>query len=91
MGMPFPKAALRVGDRIDWGFAVNGVASVIGSAAIILIAVAAGFGVALAVGAAFYLCALVLLTLCRAGWVEKAPVAVEPNESGPESALRIAE
>ena len=27
MGMPFPKAGLRVGGLIDWGFAVNGAAS----------------------------------------------------------------
>jgi hypothetical protein len=34
MGMPFPKAALCVGELADWGFAVNGVASVLGSSAI---------------------------------------------------------
>lgn len=61
MGMPFPKAALRVRELVDWGFAVNGVASVIGSTAIVLVAITSGFRVALAVAAAFYLLALLLL------------------------------
>jgi hypothetical protein len=65
MGMPFPKAALRVGERVDWGFAVNGVASVLGSTAIILVAITAGFRVALTVGAGFYLLAWLLMRARR--------------------------
>ena len=61
MGMPFPKAALRVREGIDWGFAVNGVSSVLGSAAVLLLAMGAGFRVALAAAGAFYLLALLLL------------------------------
>ncbi len=65
MGMPFPKAALRVGEAIDWGFAVNGVASVLGSASILLVSMQYGFRVALAVGAAWYMLALLLFSVRR--------------------------
>ena len=61
MGMPFPKAGLRVGPLIDWGLAVNGTASVIGSTLILLVAFSFGFGVALVVPALLYLLALGLL------------------------------
>lgn len=61
MGMPFPKAGLRVGPLIDWGLAVNGTASVLGSTLILLVAFSYGFGVALAVPALLYLVALGLL------------------------------
>ncbi len=61
MGMPFPKAAKRVGDLIDWGFAVNGVASVIGSTAIILIVINFGFSLGLLAGVIFYLSAMFLM------------------------------
>ncbi len=60
MGLPFPKAALRVGELVDWGFAVNGAASVLGSAGAILLAFAFGFKVTLLVGAALYVCAWVI-------------------------------
>jgi len=63
MGMPFPKAGLLVGELIDWGFAVNGAASVLGSAFILLIAFAYGFSISLLVGAIFYLIAFLLLSL----------------------------
>ena len=46
MGMPFPRAALRVGRLVDWVFAVNGAASVLGSAGIMLVAFTWGFQVA---------------------------------------------
>ena len=69
MGMPFPKGALRVGERIDWGFAVNGVASVLGSTSILLVSMNEGFGAALEVGAGFYALALALI-LVRRGWGE---------------------
>lgn len=61
MGMPFPKAGLRVGPLIDWGLAVTGTASVLGSATILLVAFSFGFGVALAVPALLYLVALGML------------------------------
>ena len=61
MGMPFPKGAARVGSLIDWGFAVNGAASVLGGAAIVLVAMTFGFRVALLSGAGLYVCAYVLI------------------------------
>ena len=33
MGMPFPKGTCRVGELVDWAFAVNGAASVAGPSA----------------------------------------------------------
>lgn len=54
MGMPFPKAGLRVGELVDWGFAVNGAASVLGSVAIMLVAFTWCFQVALLSGAFLY-------------------------------------
>jgi hypothetical protein len=66
MGMPFPKGALRVGELIDWGFAVNGAASVLGATAIVLVAFACGFTVALLAAAALYLIAGLLLSFKKA-------------------------
>ncbi|TFG99175.1 MAG: hypothetical protein E4H13_09140 [Calditrichales bacterium] len=62
MGMPFPKAAVRVGALVDWGFAVNGAAAVLGSAAIMLIVFAFGFQIALLVATVLYLLAWFLFT-----------------------------
>ncbi len=62
MGMPFPKAALRVGELVDWGFAVNGAASVIGSVLIILIAFSYGFTIALLAAVVVYLLAWMLIS-----------------------------
>lgn len=67
MGMPFPKAAGKVGELIDWGFAVNGVASVIGSTAIILVTINYGYNAALFIGALFYFSALLLIK-ARNSW-----------------------
>lgn len=61
MGMPFPKGALRVGELIDWGFAVNGAASVLGSVLVLMIAFAWGFSMALLFGAVMYALAFVLI------------------------------
>ncbi len=47
MGMPFALGAAKVGDLIDWGFAVNGAASVIGSCLALLIAFNYGYTAAL--------------------------------------------
>lgn len=68
MGLPFPKAGARVGELVDWGFAVNGVASVIGSAGIILIAITYGFTVSLLIGLVIYLGAFGLIRM-KKGWV----------------------
>jgi hypothetical protein len=62
MGMPFPKGAARVGPLVDWGFAVNGAASVLGGAGILLVAMAFGFQVALLVAAGLYVLAFVLIS-----------------------------
>jgi len=67
MGMPFPKGTLKVGELIDWGFAVNGAASVLGSVLIMLIVFAWGFIPALLIAAGLYLGAFVLLEL-KKGW-----------------------
>ena len=67
MGIPFPKGALRVGPLVDWGFAVNGAASVLGGTAILLVAFNAGFAVALSLAAALYLLAGGLLAV-RSAW-----------------------
>jgi len=63
MGMPFPIAGLKVGKLIDWGFAVNGAASVFGSTLIILIALSYGYNVSLLIGAFFYLISFVLIKM----------------------------
>lgn len=67
MGMPFPKGGRRVGALIDWGFAVNGTASVIGSTLIVLVAFVAGFRVALGLSGLVYLAAWGLLAR-RSAW-----------------------
>jgi hypothetical protein len=66
MGMPFPKGGRRVGELIPWGLAVNGMASVLGSALIVLVALTRGFSLALLVGAALYL--LAGLLYAGKGW-----------------------
>ena len=66
MGMPFPKGTMRVGELIDWGFAVNGAASVLGSMLVLLVAFAYGFTVALILGGLIYLCALALMSMRKA-------------------------
>jgi hypothetical protein len=61
MGMPFPKGTARVGELIDWGFAVNGAASVMGSVLVLMVAFAWGLSIALLMAAAVYLLAYLLL------------------------------
>jgi hypothetical protein len=75
MGMPFPKGAAKVGPLIDWGFAVNGAASVVGGAGIILVAITFGFSVSLLVAAALYLFAYLLMA-GTTRWVQGTPDAV---------------
>jgi hypothetical protein len=62
MGMPFPKGTLKVRELIDWGFAVNGSASVLGSTVIILIAFSYGFQIAFALGILLYLMAYLFIS-----------------------------
>ncbi len=69
MGMPFPKAAIRVGELIDWGFAVNGAASVLGSVLVLMVSFAWGFSIALIFAAILYLLASVLISATSA-WAE---------------------
>ncbi len=73
MGMPFPKAALRVGPLIDWGFAVNGAASVLGSVLVLFVSFSWGFSVALLLAAVVYLLAFMLLNSKQA-WAERGPI-----------------
>ena len=72
MGMPFPKGALRVGALVDWGFAVNGAASVTGATAILLVAMTFGFRVALLSATALYILAWLLITRERS-WQARVP------------------
>jgi hypothetical protein len=67
MGMPFPKATLRVGELVDWGFSVNGAASVFGATLIVLVAFSWGFTVALPIGGLVYLLAWGLMS-ARSAW-----------------------
>ena len=80
MGMPFPRAAVRVGENVDWGFAINGVASVIGSTGAVLVARLGGFRVALTAALAFYLLAGVLLA-CRSRWSPAVAVSGSPSSA----------
>ena len=61
MGMPFPRATRYVGECIDWGFAVNGIASVFGAALSVFIAIHLGFVATLATAICCYLGAMVLM------------------------------
>jgi hypothetical protein len=67
LGMPFPNGAMRVGELVDWGFAVNGSGSMFGATGILLVAFTWGFRVALLTAAATYLIAFGLLAL-KSGW-----------------------
>lgn len=68
MGMPFPIGTKKVGELVDWGFAVNGAASVLGSAAILLVSFNYGFATALLLGGCCYLVGLILVSL-EADWI----------------------
>ena len=63
MGMPFPKGTLRVGELVDWGFAVNGAASVLGATLVLLVAFTFGFTASLVLGGLMYLAAYILMSL----------------------------
>jgi len=73
MGMPFPRGVLRVGPLVDWGFAVNGVGSVLGATLVVLGAFTFGFRLALLAGAGLYLVAFGLLAAERLWRVRTVP------------------
>ncbi len=79
MGMPFPKGALRVGALVDWGFAVNGAASVLGATAILLVAMTFGIQAALLVATGLYVLAGLLIARAN-GWTPQ--VLPAPPEAG---------
>ncbi|WP_430815488.1 hypothetical protein [Carboxylicivirga sp. RSCT41] len=61
MGMPFVKGSARSGELVDWGFAINGAASVIGSTLVLLPVFLWGFNYGLLMAGLFYLLAWWLL------------------------------
>jgi hypothetical protein len=65
MGMPFPRGVLRVRELVDWGFAVNGVGSVLGATAVVWCAFTFGFRVALLLAALLYMAAFALIRADR--------------------------
>lgn len=60
MGMPFPKMSKKVGNFVDWGFSVNGAASMLGSTFIVLISFELGFNISLMIASLFYVIAYLL-------------------------------
>jgi hypothetical protein len=62
MGMPFVNGALKVGELIDWGFAVNGAASVLGATLAIVLSFNIGYTNTLLIAVVLYVIAGVLLT-----------------------------
>ncbi|MCX7598374.1 MAG: hypothetical protein N2512_05845, partial [Armatimonadetes bacterium] len=70
MGVPFPTGIRAVvaevgGAAVPWLWAVNGVASVIGSSAAMAVAKIAGFRCTIAVGLIIYVVAAALMALAR--------------------------
>jgi len=61
MGMPFPKGVRHVGPLVDWSFAVNGAASVLGSTMTILMVISWGFSFGLTIGLLSYATAGLLM------------------------------
>jgi len=61
MGMPFVKGGKKVGELIDWGFAVNGAASVVGSVLVLVLAFNYGFNIAIFAGVVAYFIAMLLI------------------------------
>ena len=69
MGMPFPSGLRRLERRhapsIRWAWSLNAAASVMGSAAAIVLAIYLGLRATLLIGAALYLCALMVILATR--------------------------
>uniref|UniRef100_UPI003567722C spermine/spermidine synthase domain-containing protein n=1 Tax=Ancylomarina sp. TaxID=1970196 RepID=UPI003567722C len=61
MGMPFVKGSAKTGELIDWGFAINGAASVIGSTLVLIPVFNYGFSSGLLLAIVFYMIAYLLL------------------------------
>ncbi|MBR8535503.1 hypothetical protein KDU71_08025 [Carboxylicivirga sediminis] len=61
MGMPFVKGSAKSGELIDWGFAINGAASVIGSTLVLIPVFLYGFTYGMVMAGAFYLLAYLLI------------------------------
>lgn len=60
MGMPFPKMSKKVGNFVDWGFSVNGAASMLGSTLMVLVSFDLGFNNSLLIASLFYVIAYLL-------------------------------
>ncbi len=60
MGMPFPKMSKKVGKFVDWGFSVNGAASMLGSTLMVLLSFDVGFNISLLIASLFYIIAFLL-------------------------------
>jgi hypothetical protein len=73
MGMPFPSGLRRLEIRhppsVRWAWSINAAASVLGSAGAIFLAIYIGLRSTLLVGAALYLCALLVILATRTGQV----------------------
>ena len=69
MGMPFPSGLRRLEQRhapsVRWAWSLNAAASVLGSASAIFLAIYIGLRSTLLVGAALYLCALLVILVTR--------------------------
>jgi hypothetical protein len=69
MGMPFPSGLRRLEKRhapsVRWAWSLNAAASVLGSASAIFLAIYIGLRATLLVGAALYLCALLVILATR--------------------------
>lgn len=68
MGMPFPAGASKAGRLVDWGFAVNGAGSVLGSAFAVLLAISYGFTAALLFASLCYILAMVIFKKAK-NWI----------------------
>jgi hypothetical protein len=73
MGMPFPSGLRRLEQRhapsVRWAWSLNAAASVLGSASAIFLAIYIGLRATLLVGAALYVCALLVILVTRTGQV----------------------
>jgi hypothetical protein len=69
MGMPFPSGLSRLEQRhppsIRWAWSINAAASVLGSAGALMLAIYLGLRATMLIGAALYLCALIVIALTR--------------------------
>src|SRR5205823_3402940 len=69
MGMPFPTGLRALGElndhRVEWAWALNAAASVLGSVSAMIIAIHFGLNATLACGAIAYLTAMLLVSSFR--------------------------